>query len=181
VEVSPVLLFSPEEYKNHARHTILDSYTFTWPARDGSMALALGIGKFSDSNPHHLQLSSGSLFNHSVDPNTSFSIDKDNLAIRFTTSRAIRPEEELCIFYSHNLWFEDQSPKGFINRKGRTQTSCSKEEDPFLQLSTIEPDDDLEEILDEESLPFEKLRYLNTEEETEVDATSASLHLQLNG
>jgi len=44
IEVSPVLIFSPQEYQEHGRHTILDSYTFTWPTRDGTMALALGLG-----------------------------------------------------------------------------------------------------------------------------------------
>jgi tRNA-specific adenosine deaminase 3 len=44
VEVSPVLLFKPEEYREHGKYTIPDEFTFTWPSGDGTMALALGIG-----------------------------------------------------------------------------------------------------------------------------------------
>ena len=42
VEISPVLLFSSEEYEAHGKHTVLDHYTFK--QRDGRMALALGLG-----------------------------------------------------------------------------------------------------------------------------------------
>jgi hypothetical protein len=44
VEVSPVILFTADEYESHGKHTILDEYTFCWPGRDGTMALALGLG-----------------------------------------------------------------------------------------------------------------------------------------
>ena len=43
IEISPVLLFTSDEYAEHGRHTVLDHYTFRW--RDGRMALALGLGK----------------------------------------------------------------------------------------------------------------------------------------
>ena len=43
IEVSPVLLFSAQEYAEHGKHTVLDHYTFVW--RDGRMALALGLGE----------------------------------------------------------------------------------------------------------------------------------------
>lgn len=43
LEISPVLLFTADEYELHGRHTVLDHYTFVW--RDGRMALALGIGR----------------------------------------------------------------------------------------------------------------------------------------
>jgi tRNA-specific adenosine deaminase 3 len=42
IEISPVLLFSAEEYGMHGKYTVLDHYTFNW--RDGRMALALGLG-----------------------------------------------------------------------------------------------------------------------------------------
>ncbi|KAI0274210.1 cytidine deaminase-like protein [Russula aff. rugulosa BPL654] len=70
-------------------HTILDHYTFKW--RDGRMALALGLG---------------SLFNHSDSPNVSYSIDTATESIRYTTARAVDPDEELCIHYGSNLWFK---------------------------------------------------------------------------
>ncbi|KAL1743623.1 hypothetical protein HDZ31DRAFT_83296 [Schizophyllum fasciatum] len=89
LEISPVLLFDRHEYANHGRHTLLDHYTFVW--KDGRMALALGLG---------------SLFNHSGAPNVSYTLDPATESIRYTTTRRVRPGEELCIFYGHTLWFD---------------------------------------------------------------------------
>ncbi|KAH0831913.1 hypothetical protein J3R83DRAFT_12796 [Lanmaoa asiatica] len=46
IEISPVLLFSKQEYDDHGKHTLLDHYTIN--CKDGRMALALGLG------PSHL-------------------------------------------------------------------------------------------------------------------------------
>ena len=48
IEISPVLLFSPEEYSAHGQYTVLDSYTFIWEKRStgSTMALALGLGVY---------------------------------------------------------------------------------------------------------------------------------------
>lgn len=48
IEISPVLLFSPEEYSAHGQYTVLDSYTFIWEKRStgSTMALALGLGTY---------------------------------------------------------------------------------------------------------------------------------------
>ena len=56
LEISPVLLFSADEYASHGRHKVLDHYTFVW--RDGRMALALGLGTstLSDSVDIYSQL-----------------------------------------------------------------------------------------------------------------------------
>ncbi|KAK7690340.1 hypothetical protein QCA50_006997 [Cerrena zonata] len=89
VEISPVLLLNKDEYESYGKHTVIAHYTFKWP--DGRMALALGLG---------------SLFNHSDRPNVSFNLDTVSESIRYTTSRAVPPDEELCIFYGHNLWFD---------------------------------------------------------------------------
>ncbi|KAN0087432.1 hypothetical protein V8E55_006053 [Tylopilus felleus] len=89
IEISPVLLFSKQEYDDHGKHTLLDHYTFNW--RDGRMALALGLG---------------SLFNHAENPNVSFSVDVAHEHIVYTSTRTIQPDEELCIFYGHKLWFD---------------------------------------------------------------------------
>ncbi|KIJ64466.1 hypothetical protein HYDPIDRAFT_45162, partial [Hydnomerulius pinastri MD-312] len=89
IEISPVLLFTKEEYENHGKHTLLNHYTFNW--RDGRMALALGLG---------------SLFNHSSQPNVSFSVDAARECIVYTSARPINLNEELCIFYGHHLWFD---------------------------------------------------------------------------
>lgn len=84
-----MLLFSKEEYQNHGKYTILDQYTFKWP--DGRMALALGLG---------------SLFNHSEQPNVTYSLDVATDSIRYTAVRDVQEGEELCIFYGHKLWFD---------------------------------------------------------------------------
>lgn len=81
------------------------------------MALALGLGTVPDSHssawntttdlsctpPYHPK---GSIFNHSDTPNVSFSLDYTTESISYKTVRAIACDEELCIFYGHNLWFE---------------------------------------------------------------------------
>ena len=108
IEISPVLLFSQDEYKQHGRYTALDHYTFVWP--DGRMALAFGLGRILAFNPPDSQLtlySPGSLFNHSHSPNVSYQLDTDTESIRYVTSRPVPVEEELCIFYGHKLWFQD--------------------------------------------------------------------------
>lgn len=97
IEISPVLLFSKEEYESHGKHTVLDHYTFKWA--NERMALALGLG---------------SLFNHSDTPNVSYTLDKITDSIRYVTVRDVQPEEELNIFYGHNLWF---SPAGVLENK----------------------------------------------------------------
>jgi len=61
-----------------------------------------------------LKDSKGSLFNHSDTPNVSYTLDKTTDSIRYVTVRDVQPEEELNIFYGHDLWF---SPAGvFENR-----------------------------------------------------------------
>lgn len=118
VDISPVLLFSKEEYEAHGKHTVLDHYTFVW--KDGRMALALGLGECQsyslEIRMHQILMdyrrSSGSMFNHSSDrPNVAFSLDRENSAIKFTTSKRIQPEEELYIFYGPKLWFPTGEPE----------------------------------------------------------------------
>ncbi|EJT98675.1 protein methyltransferase, partial [Dacryopinax primogenitus] len=95
VEISPVLLFTPEEWEAHGRHTVLDHYTFIWRIPGETrpfMALALGLG---------------SIFNHSSRPNVSFYRNIDAQTIEYTTTRDVSTGEELCISYgdSSRLWF----------------------------------------------------------------------------
>ncbi|ORX47716.1 protein methyltransferase [Hesseltinella vesiculosa] len=91
IEISPILLFPHSEYQTHGRFTQLDHYTYCW--KDG-YALALGLG---------------SMFNHDKQPNVGFMRDFENQLIRYVTLRAIAVDEELCISYGANLWFEDAS------------------------------------------------------------------------
>ncbi|KAI0036493.1 cytidine deaminase-like protein [Vararia minispora EC-137] len=155
IEVSPVLLLSAEEYEKHGKYTVLDHYTFTW--RDGRMAIALGLG---------------SLFNHSQEPNVSFSLDPLTESIRYTTTRSVLPDEELCIFYGHKLWFKD------INANEGVSEATEDTDDGWGGLSVMadngiglqratEGDHDLNEIVQEDSLPFLRVRITPDEEEEE--------------
>lgn len=157
IEVSPVLFFSKEEYHEHGRHTALDHYTFKW--RDGRMALALGLG---------------SLFNHSDAPNVSYTLDSSTESIRYTTTKNIYPDEEFCIFYGHNLWFEPASTSD------RPRLADQEPEDEWGGLSSIGYDTqdmpsewpivlegDPEEIIAAEELPFTRLRVMPDEDDEE--------------
>ncbi|KAL0581026.1 tRNA-specific adenosine deaminase subunit tad3 [Marasmius crinis-equi] len=156
IEISPVLFFSKEEYEQHGKHTVLDHYTFKW--KDGRMALALGLG---------------SLFNHSDSPNVSYTLDSTTESISYRTVRDIENKEELLIFYGHNLWFEQAD-----SQSSTTQCPPPEVEDGWGGLSLVngELEDDTEdprnpyldgnpdEIIEEEMLPFVRIKPLPEEE-----------------
>ncbi|KAF8916980.1 cytidine deaminase-like protein [Mucidula mucida] len=136
IEISPVLLFSSDEYENHGKHTILDHYTFKW--RDGRMALALGLG---------------SLFNHSDVPNVSYELDHSTDSIRYITTRVIESGQELCIFYGHPLWFSD------ANGSSQNGADVAAEDDEFSALPMIfESENNADDIVAEDDLPFTRLK-----------------------
>ncbi|KAI0338908.1 hypothetical protein BDW22DRAFT_1362213 [Trametopsis cervina] len=158
IEISPVLLFTPDEYREHGRHTVLDHYTFKW--KSGQMALALGLG---------------SLFNHSEIPNVSYKLDPETESIIYTTTRHINSNEELCIFYGHSLWFQ---PSEAMHRP-------AAEEEPDNEwggLSRLEYTDeeqglddfflrgDPNELISEDALPFVRLKLIDDEAEDEINA-----------
>ncbi|GAA5991638.1 hypothetical protein JCM10908_001067 [Rhodotorula pacifica] len=102
IEISPVLVLGEEEYKGRRKGeensdgelrgveaSQLRGYVFTW-GRDGSMAVALGIG---------------SLFNHSTSPNVTYSLDYTQYTISYRTAKPIQRGEELGIFYGHSVRF----------------------------------------------------------------------------
>ncbi|GAA6041353.1 hypothetical protein JCM8097_007680 [Rhodosporidiobolus ruineniae] len=101
VEISPVLVLGEEEYSGRKKGEKSDGelrgveasqlrgYVFTW-GRDGSMAVALGIG---------------SLFNHSPAPNVSYTLDTAQYTISYRAAKPIPQGEELTIFYGHNVRF----------------------------------------------------------------------------
>ncbi|PPR05353.1 hypothetical protein CVT24_007967 [Panaeolus cyanescens] len=159
VEISPVLLFSKEEYESHGRYTVLDHYTFVWS--EARMALALGLG---------------SLFNHSEAPNVNYILDKATESIRYQTVRDIEQGEELCIFYGHNLWFAptDADCKNMENNRvpspvddgwgglsGLDNSDASDIVNPYLE-------GDQDEIIGEDELPF--IRYKLPPEEEDPDS-----------
>ncbi|KXN88195.1 SET domain-containing protein 7 [Leucoagaricus sp. SymC.cos] len=159
IEISPVLFFSKSEYEEHGKYIILDHYTFIWS--DGRMALALGLG---------------SLFNHSDQPNVSFALDTSTDSIRYTTTRDIEQDEELCIFYGHKLWF---SPVG-VSVKDDAQASHEDYNDGWGGLSTIDYNEekiprvnpflngDAAELISDEDLPFVRYKHPPDEEDLET-------------
>lgn len=117
VEISPVLLFSRDEWDAHGCKTILDCYTFKW-GRMGEMALALGLG---------------SMFNHSPRPSVAFYIDKPTHSIRYTLVRDVDAGEELCI--SYGPWGRQYEERGDDYENG-VVSDTDEEEDlaNFLRI-----------------------------------------------
>ncbi|KZS99624.1 cytidine deaminase-like protein, partial [Laetiporus sulphureus 93-53] len=180
VEISPVLLFSSEEYEAHGKYTVLDPYTFRW--RDGQMALALGLG---------------SLFNHSQSPNVSYIINTKTESIRYTTMRRIETGEELCIFYGHKLWFdvmddgagsgdveEEEVDDGWggLARLNANERRSEIEDDSWAKSDAQSIDGRKEtfeslfkrggpdEVVPEEQLPLTRVKLTDDEEEEELSA-----------
>jgi hypothetical protein len=96
-----------------------------------------------------------------------YSVDKPSQTIRFSTTRAIEAGEELCIFYAHKLWFEDKSQP--TRTRSRRVTGKENDEDAvdiFGGLSKIDVEkDQLDMTVEEEDLPFEECRYMDSDEE----------------
>ncbi|TKA55697.1 hypothetical protein B0A53_02833 [Rhodotorula sp. CCFEE 5036] len=112
IEISPVLVLGEEEYTGRRKGernsdgelrgveaSQLRGYVFTW-GRDGSMAVALGIG---------------SLFNHSTSPNITYSLDYTQYTISYRTAKPIQRGEELCIFYGHSVRFSAAAAEADAN------------------------------------------------------------------
>ena len=97
---------------------ILNHYTYTW-GRD--QALAIGLG---------------SMFNHSRQNNVGFIINKEELIISYYTLRDIRKDEELCINYGNNLWFDDNDDVITLekenNNKEEEEEESESEDENFL-------------------------------------------------
>ncbi|EPY52128.1 histone lysine methyltransferase Set7 [Schizosaccharomyces cryophilus OY26] len=110
IEISPVLLFQKEQYENHGQYTVLNEYTYVWSA--GRQGLALGLG---------------SMFNHDRCPNVYWKKDEPNRCISYFTLRQVHPNEELCISYGDQLWFDDGSASS------HNHYDQPEEENSFLQ------------------------------------------------
>lgn len=123
IEISPVLLFSAEEYEHYGRYTVLDSYTFVWEKSTSGITMALALGL-------------GSLFNHhGTQANVSYELDRAAQAIRYRSVRSIGVGEELCICYgAGRMWWESPSQEVV-----HTPVSESKECDLFGQMDLYDP------------------------------------------
>lgn len=175
IEISPVLLFTPEEYEAHGKYTVLDHYTFKW--RDGRMALALGLGMLIVRiRPDACLRFAGSIFNHSKIPNISYTMDPDTESIRYATTRVIEEGEELCIFYGHKLWFEPVDVEPEIRKSeepddgwGGLSLVGGEETTGYDHLASLldGPDDD---IIPDDQLPFTRMKLVDDEAEDDPNA-----------
>lgn len=113
----------------------------------------------------------GSLFNHSESPNVSFSIDTSSNTIRYTATRVVLSNEELCIFYGQRLWFQ---PTGAsidipvaINGLGeelKTINSVFCDPNPFLEGYQ-------DDHVPEAELPFHRTKVTPDDEEEDFEGS----------
>lgn len=115
------------------------------------------------------------MFNHSQAPNVSYKLEPETESIRYTTTRDIRPDEELCIFYGHSLWFE---PTDIVDRPPEVDL----QDDGWGGLSHLQADGDkdvqdepflhghLDDLISEEELPFIRMKLVDDEAEGELAA-----------
>jgi hypothetical protein len=134
----------------------------------------------------------GSLFNHSDSPNVSHSIDTATESIRYTTVRAIEPDEELCIHYGSNLWFqpaEIQIPEGRTCAEGNTELVNDDDDGGWGGLAAVatgeapsapssasnhvllEDTSDPNAVLPDEDLPFTRVKLTSDEDDEETSET----------
>ncbi len=98
LHIAHCIRLSKEDYEKHMKFTVLEHYLFNDRAT-GDKLMALG---------------DGSLFNHSKRPNVDYRIavksygPEDHPEIQYMTGHSVvQPDEELCISYGSNLWFDD--------------------------------------------------------------------------
>ncbi|KAJ7134532.1 cytidine deaminase-like protein [Mycena epipterygia] len=98
----------------------------------------------------------GSLFNHSNSPNISYKIDPSTDSIHYTTTRNIEPDEELCIYYGHNLWFQVVAPDTIDSSPNEQEN-----DDGWGGVSNVDVpifDGAVDDIVSEKDLPFERFK-----------------------
>lgn len=98
IERSPVIDFSPEDWK-HIAETSLGAFCFDWGEDDEAGAVGLGYT---------------SLYNHSFSPNARFVLRLEEGEIEYIAIRAIEPGEEIVANYNRDP--EDQRPVWFEPR-----------------------------------------------------------------
>jgi len=129
-----------------------------------------------------LDIVSGSLFNHSQTPNVTFSLDPATESIRYTTTREVAPDEELCIFYGRKLWFGDADLGEIANsnvqdpKDGRGDLSFTGG-DVVGQGLRKEFYEDGQDIIQESDLPFVRIRITPDEEEEDLNSVKTSMRL----
>lgn len=100
------------------------------------------------------------------------------------TVRDIEPDEELCIFYGHNLWFDLADSSAHIRPITRTQEEAEDEWGGLLAVDEVTQSTgrhapflagDPNEIVPDEQLPFVRFKLPPEEEDLESIRTGMSL------
>jgi SET domain-containing protein len=95
-EISPVIVLPAQDYDIAAASRLSD-YFFNFDKEEGTLALALGFG---------------SLYNHAVQSNAAYSLDKTARTMQYYALEDIEPGAEICINYGgapgkeYKEWFE---------------------------------------------------------------------------
>ena len=110
----------------------------------------------------------------------SYSVDVARDCIMYTSARAIQPDEELCVFYGHRLWFDP------VDGPPCRNPDLDENADPWGGLADIQghtDDDDanassaVKDIVAEDDLPFTwKKLGLEKEEEQLSDIELGNRH-----
>lgn len=79
------------------------------------------------------------MFNHSSKPNVGFIRDFKNGVIRYVTLREVKQDEELCISYGSNLWFECDDDEQNTAEESEDDEDLDAEWLGHISLQTIYP------------------------------------------
>ena len=112
IEVCPVLLI-PESVEQKCRDEILDKYIFEWDKTGYVAAIAWGFG---------------SLYNHSSDPNATFSRRKRDKVIVFRAKRHIAKGEQILVdydWYPSDFHFPTATPANGTKKPVRSRPARS--------------------------------------------------------
>ncbi|KAF2166958.1 hypothetical protein M409DRAFT_23004 [Zasmidium cellare ATCC 36951] len=102
IDISPVLLLTPQENTTHIEKTSLYHYTYNWPLPSPTS------NKPSTTTTQAVVLGLGSMFNHSAaHQNVGWTRDLEREVVVYTALRDVAEGEELCISYGGRLTFVD--------------------------------------------------------------------------
>lgn len=188
IEISPVLVLSQEEYKGRKEDeeddgtlkgveaSQLRGYVFTW-GRDGSMAVALGIGASArlsfPGRPFSRSLSIGSLFNHSASPNVTYSLDYSQYTISYRTAKPVQRGDELTIFYGHSVRFANSDAAASTDVQAEDAEAA---EDGWGGLGNLDSFDGRLEQADDDRARLAHLKSLAPEQLAERDEEVVGPH-----
>lgn len=113
----------------------------------------------------------GSLFSRSDTPNVSYSIDTATDSIRFTTARAVEPDEEFCVHYSPSPSPASEEPRldgdAELVDEGISAALVGEASSNHVLQATPDPN----EILPDKFLPFTRVKFTSDEDDEESAET----------